>query len=95
MSDFAKQYTKTTPRSKTSTLVAALRILANDVQSQDGVANAALYEASERMHELSKQRDALIAAMTGAATKLEADGDEWHVAAELREAIASVKGGEA
>ena len=39
-------------RSKTETIIGALRILANDIQSQDGVANAAIAEAADRMEEL-------------------------------------------
>jgi hypothetical protein len=38
----------TTP---TETLIKALRILANDIQSEDGVANTAILEAAQRMEE--------------------------------------------
>lgn len=38
----------TTP---TETLIKALRILANDIQSEDGVANAVILEAAQRMEE--------------------------------------------
>jgi len=38
----------TTP---TETLIKSLRILANDIQSEDGVANAAILEAAQRMEE--------------------------------------------
>jgi hypothetical protein len=34
---------------KTETLIDALRILARDIQSDDGVANAAIAEAADRM----------------------------------------------
>lgn len=37
--------------SSTKTLVEALRILASDIQSKDGVANAAILEAAQRMEE--------------------------------------------
>jgi hypothetical protein len=37
------------------TLAAALRILANDIESPDGVANAAISEAAERLEELTAQ----------------------------------------
>ena len=40
------------PRSKTTTLIQAMRILAADNQSEDGVANAAIAEAADRMEEL-------------------------------------------
>ena len=33
----------------TETLIKALRILANDIQSEDGVANAAILEAAQQM----------------------------------------------
>lgn len=39
-------------RSSTETLVAAMRILARDIQSGDGVANAAISEAADRLEEL-------------------------------------------
>jgi HAMP domain-containing protein len=35
----------------TETLVAAMRALANDIQSEDGVANAAIAEAAQRLEE--------------------------------------------
>ena len=38
-------------KSKTETLVCALRILARDIQTDDGVINACLSEAAERMEE--------------------------------------------
>jgi hypothetical protein len=39
-------------RTKTEVIVGALRILAQDIQTQDGVANAAIAEAADRMEEL-------------------------------------------
>ena len=39
----------TTPRTSTSTLIAAMRALARDIDSPDGVANAAILEAAERL----------------------------------------------
>ena len=39
-------------RSSTETLIAALRVLARDIQSDDGVANAAIAEAADRLEEL-------------------------------------------
>jgi hypothetical protein len=50
----------TAPRSSTETLVAALRVLAAEIQSPDGVANAAIAEAADRLEELT----AAIAVMT-------------------------------
>ena len=43
-----------TPRSSTETLIAALRILARDIQSEDGLAKAAIAEAAERLEELDE-----------------------------------------
>ena len=40
-----------TRKSSTETLVAAMRILARDIQSGDGVANAAITEAADRLAE--------------------------------------------
>lgn len=40
-------------KTDTETLVKALRILAVDIQSDDGVANAAIAEAAERIDELA------------------------------------------
>ena len=42
-------------RSSNETLVSALRILAQDVESVDGVANAAIQEAADRIEELSAE----------------------------------------
>lgn len=39
-------------KSSTETLIAAMRILARDIQSGDGVANAAIAEAADRLEEL-------------------------------------------
>lgn len=40
-----------TRKSSTDTLIAAMRILARDIQSGDGVANAAISEAADRLEE--------------------------------------------
>jgi flagellar motility protein MotE (MotC chaperone) len=36
-------------------LVKAIHILANDIQSDDGVANAAIYEAAQRLEEQNQR----------------------------------------
>jgi hypothetical protein len=41
-----------TRKSSTETLIVAMRILARDIQSGDGVANAAIAEAADRLEEL-------------------------------------------
>jgi len=44
-------------RSSTETIIGALRILANEIQSGDGVANACIQEAADRLEELCSERD--------------------------------------
>lgn len=39
-------------RSSNETLIRALRILANDIKSDDGVAQAAIFEGAQRIEEL-------------------------------------------
>lgn len=39
-------------RAKTETIIQAMRILAEEIQSDDGVANAAILEAADRLEEL-------------------------------------------
>lgn len=39
--------------SDTATLISALRILARDIQSEDGVANACIAEAADRIEQLN------------------------------------------
>jgi len=53
-------------RTSTETLIAAMRILSKEIQSDDGVANAAIAEAGERLAEqnmriiqLEQENDAL------------------------------------
>lgn len=44
-----------TRKSSTETLIAAMRILARDIQGGDGVANAAIAEAADRLEDLERQ----------------------------------------
>ena len=44
-------------RTDTATLAKAMDALARDIQSGDGVANAAIHEAAERLRELERERD--------------------------------------
>ena len=44
-------------KSKTETLAAALRVLANDIQSPDDVPAICLREAADRLEELARERD--------------------------------------
>ena len=43
----------------TETLINSLQILANDIQSEDGVANAAIAESAKRMEEMDKHIETL------------------------------------
>ena len=45
-----------TRKTDTKTLINAMRILARDIQSDDGVANGAISEAADRMEELQAQQ---------------------------------------
>jgi hypothetical protein len=47
-------------RTDTATLAKAMDALARDIQSGDGVANAAIHEAAERLRELERERDEAI-----------------------------------
>ena len=48
----------------TETLVSAMRALANDIQSEDGVANAAIHEAAQRLEEQQDRIKRLEEALT-------------------------------
>jgi hypothetical protein len=50
----------TTPRSSTPTLIAALRVLGNEIETDDGVANGVMFEAADRLYELSRHMEALM-----------------------------------
>ena len=47
----------TIPRTRTPILIAAMRLLAQEIQSEDGVANAAIAEAADRLEELAHIAD--------------------------------------
>ena len=53
MSDHFPDVKKKVRSYQDQTLIDALKILANDIQSDDGVANACIYEASQRLEELT------------------------------------------
>jgi len=50
-------------KTKTETLIKALRILANDIESEDGVANAAIAEAAQRLEDLHEMNRKLLDAL--------------------------------
>jgi hypothetical protein len=41
--------------SSTPTIIAALQILARDIETEDGIVSTCLLEAADRLHELSQQ----------------------------------------
>ena len=43
-----------TPRTSTPVLIAAMRALARDIESPDGVASAAILEAAERLEQIHR-----------------------------------------
>lgn len=43
------------PRTSTETIIGALRVLSRDIVTDDGVANACLREAADRMEEMQRQ----------------------------------------
>ena len=48
-----------TRKTSTSDLAAAMMVLANDIDSEDGVANAAILEAAQRLQTLDGQANVL------------------------------------
>ena len=52
MSDHFPDATKKVPATPTPTIIKALEMLARDIESQDGVATAALLEAAQRLQEV-------------------------------------------
>lgn len=61
---------QTMKRTETLTLAAALDILARDIQSGDGVANAAIAEAAERLRETGRENATLRSALVRATGSL-------------------------
>lgn len=57
-------------RTDTQTLIDAMRILARDIESGDGIANACIAEAADRLEEL---HTTVLAALSFAVSTLEAD----------------------
>jgi len=54
-----KQTRRSSHCSSSATLVSAMRILANDIQSDDGIANAAIAEAADRIEQLEANMERL------------------------------------
>lgn len=46
---------ETAIRTKTEILVYALKVLSNEIQSEDGIANTAILEGAQRLDELNKK----------------------------------------
>ena len=53
--NMAADHNPAIPRTRTPILVSAMRLLAQEIQSEDGVANAAIAEAGNRLSELEAQ----------------------------------------
>lgn len=58
-SKFGREYASSVPKTPIMLLVSALRVLATDVQSDDGVANATILEAADRLSELAQRTEEL------------------------------------
>ena len=64
-------------------LVKAIHILANDIQSDDGVANAAIYEAAQRLEEQNQRIKQLEDRIHRASMAFFRDGSDGHVASQM------------
>ena len=53
--NMAADHNPAIPRTRTPILISAMRLLAQEIQSEDGVANAAIAEAGNRLSELEAQ----------------------------------------
>lgn len=58
------------PRSKTGTLIEALKILARDIESDDGVPEACLLEAADRLEELHQYIRVIVPAYESSVLKV-------------------------
>ena len=80
-----------TPRTKTSTLVSAMRELARTVQCDDGVANAAIAEAADRLAELDGERTVLRGLLAECASVISTiEGDNSDECEELADLLGRV-----
>lgn len=71
-------------RVSTATIVSAMRILSTDIQSDDGVANAAIAEAADRLEELQRDIATVMWAISmhsGRVNRRTADGRAFRAAA--------------
>jgi hypothetical protein len=57
-------------KTKTETLAIAMDVLAREIQSSDGVANAAIAEAADRLRELAADLESMDAVMSDIAKEL-------------------------
>ena len=55
MPDHNSDHNPAIPHTRTLILVSAMRLLAQEIQSEDGVANAAIAEAADRLEELEAE----------------------------------------
>lgn len=79
-----------TMKTKTETLIKALRILANEIHSEDGVANAAIAEGADRLEEMQSLNKELLDALIDADDMIEMEPYE-HTAQEASDAHHNIK----
>lgn len=77
----------------TATLASAMDILARDIESADGVANAAIREAADRLRELERERDEAREIIREASVKFCCDGPDGQIAAEMFRILGKLKEG--
>jgi predicted component of type VI protein secretion system len=70
----------------TSTLASAMDVLARDIQSDDGVANAAVAEAAQRLRQQHEKIQNLTRALRDAISTYDPKKDVTFVSAERQEA---------
>jgi len=82
-------------KTDTTTLIKAMRVLAQDIQSGDGVANAAIAEAADRLEILLDALKSLNDVETGAYMEHASQWKAWGEAKEkAKRAIETCEGGE-
>lgn len=78
----------TTPRkTSTPTLVSALRILAGEIESPDGVANMTIAEGADRIEELAAELCARIAEMKAKIERIDSERERFRLSATERRAL--------
>lgn len=76
-------------KSSDETLISAMRILARDIQSEDGVANSAISEAADRLESLKQEIKDLH--ISFGCELRDPAGTIWDFAAKMREALVEIR----